>query len=190
MRKKRDHKQEYRKRMERGLAGGKSRSAARGHPRAVDFSTPRPSPINRESPVEKALARMRRGESQKDAAKAEGISAEKLRAYQKINTTSKRQRRKWVISDLRPQEFWMVTRGKLRVVTLSRDLGSELSAHSRAIDRFLNTNNRAHLQPFVGRGVRDTQGRFHPFETDPNTLRRLDSIGELHFLEIYADVAK
>ena len=133
---------------------------------------------------------MRRGESQKAAAKAEGISTERLRAYLKDSTTAKRERGRWVISDRRPQPFWMISRGRLTSVTLPRDLGTELSAYWRAVDRFLNTNNRAHLLPFVGRGVRDVNGRFRPYETDPNTLRRLDSIGELHFLEIYADVAQ
>jgi len=84
----------------------------------------------------------------------------------------------------------MVSRGKIGPVTVARDLGSEVSAHLHAINRFLDTNNRDHLLPFIGRGIRDLHGRFHQFEVDPNTLRRLDSIGELHFLEIYADVAR
>jgi hypothetical protein len=187
---KRNYKREYERRIERALAAGKSRSAARGHPRAADLAAMPPSPIDRESRLEKALTRMRRGESQKAAAKAERVSAEGLRAYLNLNTTSKRQGRKWVISDQRPEGFWMATRGQLKAVTLARDLGSEVSAHWQALERFLESNKTAHLLPFVGKGVRDIQGRFHPFETDPNTLRRLDSIGELHFLEIYADVAK
>ena len=31
---------------------------------------------------------------------------------------------------------------------------------------------------------------FTPYETRPNVLRKLDSVGELSFIEIYADVAK
>jgi hypothetical protein len=189
MRKKRNFKQEYQARIKRGLAAGKSRSAARGHPRSADPRNTAGLRIDRNSAVEKALTRMLRGESQKAAARAEGVSAEKLRAYQNLNTASRREGRKWVISDLRPQAFWMVTRGKPRPVTLARYLGTKLSAHLQAVNKFLDSNNRAYLQPFVGKGVRDVNGRFHPFETDPNTLRRLDSIGELHFLEIYADVA-
>ena len=133
---------------------------------------------------------MRHGEPQKAAAKAEGVSAEKLRAFLKLNTISKREGRKWVISDYRPQQFWIATRGQLKSVTLANDLGIEVSAYWRAVDKFLNSNSRRHLAAFVGTGVRDVQGRFFPFETDPNTLRRLDSVGELQFVEIYADVAK
>ena len=41
------------------------------------------------------------------------------------------------------------------------------------------------LKPFVGDGVRDVSGAFHPFETGPNNLYRLDSTGELSVPEIY-----
>src|SRR5262249_18016923 len=153
----------------RGLAAGKSRSAARGHARAADLPKPRPSPIDLKSPVEKALSRMRRGESQRSAAKAEGIGVERLRAYQKLNTISKRQGRKWVISDLRPQGFWLATRGQFKPVTLPRDEGTVVSNYWQAVDKFLQSNNVQHLRPFEGKGVRDVQGRFHPFETAPNT---------------------
>lgn len=187
---KRNYKQEYQRRIERAVAAGKSRSAARGHPRAADLPSKPASRIDRESPVEKALTRMLRGESQKSASKAEGISAERLRAFLKSNTTARRLGRQWVISDRRPQSFWMITRGQLRPVTLRREQGKWLSAHARAVNEFLSTNDPTPLEPFVLRAVKDVHGRVHPYETDPNTLRRLDSIGELHFLEIYADVAK
>lgn len=184
----RNFRAEYQARVNKGLAAGKSRSAARGHPTAADL--PKPSgPINRASAMEKALARMKRGASQRAAANAEGVSVEKLRIYRQQNTTSARQGRMWAIFDLRPQEFWLATRGQVKSVTLARDEGSDVSAYWRAVDKFLYTNNAEHLRPFVGRGVRDVQGRFHQFETGPNTLRKLDAIDELSFVEIYADVA-
>jgi len=94
MRRKRNFEREYQQRIRRGLAAGKSRSAARGHPRAADLPTSAPGKIDRGSPVERALARMRRGETQTAAAKAEGVSAERLRAHLKLNTVAKRQGRK------------------------------------------------------------------------------------------------
>jgi|HubBroStandDraft_6_1064221.scaffolds.fasta_scaffold1316961_2 hypothetical protein len=54
-----------------------------------------------------------------------------------------------------------------------------------AINKFLETNDPAHLEPFVGLGLRDTRKRFWPFETRPNVLRKLDSAGELSFVELY-----
>jgi len=71
----RNYKLEYARRKARGLAAGKSLSAARGHPRAADIAKPAPTPINRNSPLEKALRRMRRGETQAAAAKAEGVTS-------------------------------------------------------------------------------------------------------------------
>lgn len=41
------------------------------------------------------------------------------------------------------------------------------------------------LRPFVGQGVRDVNGVFHPYETNENTLYRLDQTGELSVPEIY-----
>jgi hypothetical protein len=34
-------------------------------------------------------------------------------------------------------------------------------------------------------GLRDTRKRFWPFETRLNFLRKLDSVGELSFVELY-----
>lgn len=188
MSRQRDYKREYQRRIERGAAVGKSRSAARGHPRAADLPKPAASAIDRQSPFEKALARMRRGASQTFAAEAEGVTVERLRRHRLLHTASQLERGRWVIFDSRPQSFWVVTGGKLVSVTLPNDEGSEVSAYWRAVDAFLNSNDDEHLHPFEGEGVFDVRSRFHQFETRPNVLRKLEAIGELNFVEIYADV--
>ena len=185
----RDFRREYQARISKGLASGKSRSAARGHARAVDLPKPPPAPIDRDDPRERALRMMRHGSSQRAAAKAVGISVEQLRRYQLLNTTSQRQGGKWVIFDLRPQSFWIATNGQIKAVTIANEEGSLVGHYWSAVNSFLASNDPAHLDPYVGQGVRDVNGKFWPFEVRPNTLRKLDSIGELHFLEIYADVA-
>ena len=58
------------------------------------------------------------------------------------------------------------------------------------MNEFLATNDIGYLQRLTDEGVRDINGRFWRFELRPNVLRKLDSIGELQFTEIYADVAK
>ncbi len=188
-RKKRDFREEYRRRIAKALAAGKSRSAARGHPTAADIPGLLAA-YDRDSRLERALTRIKRGETQKAAAKAEGISVEKLRAHQKLNTTSVRQGRRWIISDRRPISMWLATRGNIKSVTVPADEGSAISSYWSQVNKFLDTNKLEHLAPFVGKGVRDIEGRLHPFEVRPNILRKLDSAGELDFLEIYADVAK
>ena len=78
----------------------------------------------------------------------------------------------------------MATRGKLRDVTVPRDTAGDIGRHWVAINKFLETNDLSHLGPFVGLELRDSQGRFHPFEGRPNVLRKLDSVGELSFVDI------
>jgi hypothetical protein len=118
-------------------------------------------------------------------AKQASVSAETLRRFQKANTTSQREGRRWVIVDTRPVSVFMATRGKMRSVTVAHDASSEISRHWIAINLFLETNDASHLAAFVGKGMRDTSGAFHPFETRPNVLRKLDSVGELSFIDIY-----
>jgi hypothetical protein len=188
---KRNYAKEYLIRIARGLAGGKSRSQARGHARAADLpSKAGPQPFKRSEPLEDALKLMKKGVSQKEAAKQAGVSAETLRRFQKANTTSQREGRRWVIVDTRPVSVVMATQGKMRTVTVSHDASSDISRHWIAINLFLETNNPSHLAAFVGRGLRDSKGVFHPFETRPNVLRKLDSVGELSFVDIYRQTAQ
>ena len=84
----------------------------------------------------------------------------------------------------------MATRGKMRTVTVSHDAASDISRHWIAINLFLETNDPSHLAAFVGKGLRDSKGVFHPFETRPNVLRKLDSVGELSFVDIYRQTAQ
>jgi hypothetical protein len=187
----RDYAKEYLIRIARGLAGGKSRSQARGHAKAADLaSNACPQPFKRSEPLEGTLKLMKKGVSQKEAAKQAGVSAETLRRFQKANTTSRRKGRRWVISDTRPVSVVMATRGKMRTVTVSHDASSEISRHWIAINLFLETNNPSHLAAYVGKGLQDTSGAFHPFETRPNVLRKLDSVGELSFIDIYRQTAQ
>jgi hypothetical protein len=173
------------------LASGKSRSAARGHAKASDL-TQRHAPLfkDRRDPLEQALKLMKRGVSQRDAAKAVGVSTERLRRFLAENIEATRQGRRWIIEDNRSVTVLMATRGKMRDVTVTRDASSDIGRHWVAINKFLETNDRSHLSPFLGLGLRDVKGRFHPFETRPNILRKLDSAGELSFIDIYRQTAQ
>ena len=182
----RDYAKEYLIRIARGLSGGRSRAQARGHARAADLpSNAGPQPFKRSEPLEDALKLMKKGVSQKEAAKQAGVSAETLRRFQNANTTSRKEGRRWIIVDTRPVPVVMATRGKMRNVTVPHDTTSDISRHWIAINLFLETNDASHLAAFVGKGLRDSSGAFHPFETRPNVLRKLDSVGELSFVDIY-----
>jgi hypothetical protein len=182
----RNYAKEYLIRIARGLAGGKSRAQARGHARATDLEeTARRQPFDRSNALENALKLMKQGVSQREAANQVGVSPETLRRFQKQNTTSRKEGRRWIISDARPVTIVMATRGKMREVTVPHDATSTISHHWIAINLFLETNDPSHLADFVGKGLRDSDGAFHPFETRSNVLRKLDSVGELSFVDIY-----
>ena len=183
---KRNYAKEYLIRIARGLTGGKSRAQARGHARATDLADQgEAQPFKRSSPLENALKLMKQGVSQREAAKQVGVSPETLRRFQKLNTTSIKLGSHWIISDTRPVTVVMATRGKMRDVTVTHDASSDISRHWIAINLFLETNDASHLAAFVSKGLRDSAGGFHPFETRPNLLRKLDSVGELSFVDIY-----
>jgi hypothetical protein len=118
------------------------------------------------------------------------VSPETLRRFQKLNTTSVKVGRRWIISDIRPVTVVMATRGKMRDVTVTHDASSDISRHWIAINKFLESNDASHLRPYIGKGLRDSEGAFHPYETRPNVLRRLDSAGELSFVEIYSQTVQ
>lgn len=187
----RDYRKEYQARIARGLASGKNRASARGHAKASDL-TKRESPLfkDRREPLERALKLMKQGATQRDAATAVGVSTERLRKFVAENTEAQRHGRRWVIFDKRPVSVLMATVGKMRDVTVSHDAASDIGRHWAAINRFLETGSISHLSPFVGLGLRDVTGRFHPFETRPNVLRRLDSAGDLSFIDIYRQTAQ
>jgi hypothetical protein len=182
----RNYKKEYQARVARGIARGNSRSQARGHARASDLvGKSQAQPFDKANALDRAIKLIRQGKSQKAAAKEVGVSAERLRTHLKLNTTTVRQGRRWVIFDARPVTLVMATGGRMRDVTVSHEASSDIGRHWVAVNKFLETNDPSHLRPFVGKGLRDTSGALHPFETRPNVLRRLDSAGELSFVEIY-----
>jgi hypothetical protein len=189
-RRKRNYKLEYRRRIARGLARGRSRSQARGHARASDVPrSSHPPVIDLNDPRERALRKIKDdGLSMKAAAKTEKISTERLRRYVKENVEATQEGRRWKIVDRRSVEMAICSRAKLRWVTVSHDQASTIGHYWVAVNRFLRSNESSHLTPFIGKGVRDAAGKYHPFETGPNNFRRLDSADELSFLEIYKHV--
>lgn len=190
IRKIRNYKDEYQRRLARGLANGLSRSQARGHAKASEIGSTIASPIDRRGRLEKALELMKQGTSQKRAAQSMHVSTERLRSYVQANTEASRVGRKWVIRDSRPETYRIASGGRTLEVTLTKDEGTKVGLYWNAVNKFLDTNDVVHLQSLKETSVRDIKHKLYPLELRPNRLRRLDSVDELNFQEIYADVAR
>ena len=190
IRKLRDYRAEYQRRIARGQAKGLTRAQARGHPKAAEIGSNTVGTEARSDRLEKALKLMKDGISQKKAAQTLHISTERLRAFIRTNTQAIHKGGKWVIRDPRPETYWIATAGLRKAVTLTKDEGSKVGLYWNAVNRFLDTNDLSYLQGLTDTGVRDIKGKYYPFELGPNRLRRLESVDELDFLEIYADVAR
>ena len=183
---KRNFKNEYARRIAQGVAKGLSRSSARGHPRAGERKrTGLRQPIDPFSREELALKLMKRGSTLRDAAAQYRMSQERLRAYVKDTTSATRVGGRWNIVDLRSRQFPFYSRERLVTPWMTPDQASEAGRFMEAVKRFLPSGDERILSPFVGKGVRDVGGRFHPFETDPNTLYELDHRDELVIPEQY-----
>jgi hypothetical protein len=182
----RDYQKEYARRVALGRLRGVSRSTARGHPRAGE-RTKRTAkqafdPSSRE---ELALKMMRKGASLRDAASQSRMSQERLRAYLRENAEARRENGKWNILDRRARQFPFYSNARLVTPWMSLEQTSEAGRFMQSVKQFLRTGDEAILLPFVGKGVRDTNAKFHPFETDENTLYELDHRGEVVIPEQY-----
>jgi hypothetical protein len=184
----RNFRLEYQHRKERSLARGLSLARARGHISVKDIKRAIPIVPDPNDAREKALQELKIGVSQKAAANKHGVSVERLRRYVRENTSASFKHKKWVIVDRRPALMLIASRGKIYFIPVSYRSRSRVGKYWNAVNKFLGTNDATYLKRYVGKGIRDAEKHFHPWETDPNVLRKLDSIGDFDFTEIYHNV--
>jgi hypothetical protein len=182
----RNYHLEYLGRVQRGLAKGLSLSQARGHARAGERPRPaNPIVVNPKTKEEVAIRMMKAGAPLRTAAKGAGLSEQHLRRYVKENAGAVRVSNRWVINDQRARRFPVYSEAQLKTLTLAPDEASRAGLFMHAARQFLPSGDVSVLAPYIGRGVTDISGRFHPFEVDPNRLYELDAAGELNFPEFY-----
>jgi hypothetical protein len=184
--KKRDFRREYQLRLERARARGLSRSQARGHPRAGEAHlAPGRTATTSDAKLKKALAKLRGGASLTAAAKAAGVSRERFRGHVAARGLARREGRSWIVADARARRVLVVSKGEIKTLHVSEFEAERAGRYWRDVGRFLRSNDLALLRPYRGKGVTTIDGRFVPFETDPNVLHRLASAGLPAFHEIY-----
>ena len=187
LRKPRDFKAEYARRIARGLNAGLTRSQARGHPAKAEKPVrKRKAPAALGRKFEKAVRALRAGESQRAAARAAGISVERFRRHIYANNIANREGSRWVMVDNRARRVPTIYRGEFKAVTVQGfDEASRAGKYHNAVGHFVRTNDYDAIEPFEGQGLTDHKGRFHPFETDPNELHRYATADNPAFHEIY-----
>lgn len=118
------------------------------------------------------------------------MTEQKLRRFVKGQELARYVGRRWVIDDQRAKIVQTASRGSIQKLTVKGfDQASLAGQYWDAIGRFVDTNSRELLTPFRGLGLTDTQGVFHPFELNPNTLHRLQAVDNQAFHEVYRAVA-
>lgn len=185
----RDFKAEYSRRKRRGLARGLSLSQARGHPKA-DEQGIEPVKVTTDPALEIAIRDMNRGRAMTAAARSGHVSAERLRRFLTQEELAERKGPRWIITDGRPRKVPVMTRGRVRTLTVADYKSARLAGeHQRAVGEFVRTNDLELLKPFEGKSVRTANGREHLLETDPNALHRIAAMDTPPFHEIYEIVS-
>ncbi len=182
----RDYSAEYARRIARVLRLGLSRSQARGHPRIGE-----PYVSGMEVPawdrrLETGVRLMRRRGYSAEEAVAEisepgrKVSAERLRRYLAETGAGEKRGGRWFVKeeDRRPRIVPTFSKGKqIEVSVASYAEARKAGQFMSAVGWALNTNDPSYLEPFIGEGLTDVKGIFHPFETRMNTLYRLNEEG-------------
>lgn len=189
---KRDHKAEYQRRVAQGIARGLTKAQARGHaPRGGKARAASVSGLpSTDTQLWSSYRTFQQSKNLSQSARAHGVAPERLRRLVKDQGLAKRDGRKWISTDQLSRRVLIYSKRKERqVVVGSYEDAALAGSYWAAAHQFVQTNQIELLTPFVGQGVKDTKGRHHPLETDPNAIHRLAAAGGPAFHEIYRIVA-
>jgi hypothetical protein len=136
--------------------------------------------------LEEGIKEMRAGASLQEAARFAKVRDERLRQYLVETGVGVFERGRWRIGpDRRPRRVVLYSRGRAIEITVGGyDEASAVGRYMNAVGQLMRYDLLG-IATLRGAGVVDVRGRFHPFETDPNTLYRLLSAGPEPFEQIY-----
>jgi hypothetical protein len=185
---KRNHRDEYRRRMERGKARGLSKAQARGHRKASEVAVRKSVKQKRleDHRLQVGLRFLRKEKNFTKAAREAGISPERLRTEAIEKGIVEKRGRRWYIKHDLPRRVLIFTAGREKQIIVGDFTEASLvGKYMSAVGWFLRTNEIRHLKPYVGKSVTDIAGEKYPLETRQNYLHRLANAGVNSFEQIY-----
>lgn len=188
VKRRRNYKAEYRRRMARGKAKGLSKTLARGHRKAGEKKSKLSA---RERAVEDhrfqvAFRALKRDKKIAKAAKDARLSPEKLRQVAIEKGILEKRGRRWVVkSDIARRVLIYSNGHRAQIVVGTQKAASLVGKYMSAVGWFLTTGDRSYLKPFAKKSVVDDAGKRHPLEVRPNYLYRISFSGGQSFEQIY-----
>ncbi len=169
---------DYRKRIERGMGRGLSRSQSRGHRKAGERAVSGTRAYRSEHKLLKGIRLLRReGYTFQRAAREAGVSPERLRLYAYETGYAVKERGRWSIPEPHRGRvlFPVFSGGEFKRISLSDPAEkAKLGLYMQRVRSALERNRPGSLAEFKGRYVTDDDGIRHYFETDLRVIRVLD----------------
>jgi hypothetical protein len=185
MARKRDYASEYRRRIERGVKRGWSRSKARGH-RKIPKRRRKSATRAYGDEFELALKALRLSNNQRFAARSGGISTKRFRQFLREKRLAHFRKGRWRFTDRRVRYVLAITtKGQKQLGVKGFDAASAVMSHLGAVRHFLSDPDPKLLEPFRDWPITDVQGRTYHLETRPNVLYRLSVAGTESYEDIY-----
>lgn len=182
----RDVRAEYRRRIAKGLASGRSRSQARGHPKPGEKPRRkrRSNKADADQRLQFALRLIQEGKSPTAAAKEAHVAPERLRRLAKSKRIIKSGKR-WRLRKGLSRKVLIYSQGQELALEVSETMASRVGKYMAGVRWFVTTNKLAHIEPFAGKSVTDIDGKRYEFEVRPNVLHRLANTAPDTFEQVY-----
>ncbi len=175
----RNYKLEYRRRIKRGKAKGLSHAEARGH-----FKRKSVRPI-KEAQFQTGLRSLIHGDSPATAASKIHVSRKRFLDYAFEKGFIEKRGKKWRLKKRLLRRVLIYSGGRPQGIMVDEVTASFVGEYMAAMRWFTTTHKESYRIPFIGKSVADIYGKIYPLETRPNVIHRLAHSGGTSFEQVY-----